>query len=296
MRPATEGASGQGPPYDYSPIVSRPPLEWPGGAKVAFYVGLNMERFAIDRPGTTIAPVTADVVPDPLNYGWRDYGMRVGIWRTIQLLDRLGVPCTAIIDAAAARHYPEVVDAGRDRNWTWVAHGRDTVLLPYAVDDRESERRYLQEMVATLEAVLPQRPRGWLGPVLTETFDTPELLRELGFDYVLDWCCDDRPFPLRIPGLISVPYSVEVNDIVLFLQRGLTGEQFVALVLDQLDALLADGDGRVMALALHPFVVGQPFRHKHLARLLEVVAGTPGVWLTTTDRIADHFIGESAST
>jgi peptidoglycan/xylan/chitin deacetylase (PgdA/CDA1 family) len=280
------------PPYDYSPIVARPPLRLPGDAKVAFYLGLNVERFPIDRPGTSISGVTRDLVPDPMNWGWRDYGVRVGIWRMIELLDRLGIPASTIIDSDACRHYPEIVQAGRERDWAWIAHGQSNTTLQHAVGDREAERRYLAEMVATLDETLPSRPRGWLGPALTETFHTPELLRELGFTYLLDWCCDDQPFALRVPGMISVPYAIELNDITLFLGRGLSGEDFVTMVLDQLDQLLSEGGGRVMALGLHPFIVGQPFRHIHLARLLERIVDTPGVWVTTSDAIAELYLQE----
>jgi peptidoglycan/xylan/chitin deacetylase (PgdA/CDA1 family) len=282
-----------GAPYEHSPIVARPPLHWPGGARVAFYLGLNVEAFSVDRPGTSISAVTRGLVPDPMNYGWRDYGVRVGIWRMIELLDRLGIVPSVVIDSVACHRYPEIVQAGRERDWAWVAHGRFNADVMNAFDDPAAERAYLAEMVAELDAALPSRPRGWLGPALTESFATPALLRELGFTYLLDWCCDDQPFPLTVPGMISVPYAVELNDILLFLGRSLSGEDFVTMVLDQLEQLLADaseGRGRVMALAVHPFIVGQPFRHKYLERLLERIASTDGVWLTTSDAIAHQYL------
>jgi allantoinase len=150
----------------------------------------------------------------------------------------------------------------------------------------------LQETVTEIEAATTIRPRGWLGPALTETFNTPRLLRDLGLTYVLDWACDDQPFPLTIPGMIAIPYDVETNDITSFLGRGMQGPEYEQMLLDQLEQLLAEGEatGKVMCLALHTFIIGQPFRFKYLKRALAQIASAPGVWLTTTDRIADHFL------
>jgi hypothetical protein len=133
---------------------------------------------------------------------------------------------------------------------------------------------------------------GWLGPALTETFATPALLKELGFTYTLDWCNDDQPFELNVPGVISVPYSIEVNDITMFVGRNLSGPEFVRVVHDQVDQLLADSadNGRVMALPIHPFIVCQPFRHRYLVEALEYICSRPEVWLTTSDAIAEHFL------
>jgi allantoinase len=147
--------------------------------------------------------------------------------------------------------------------------------------------------VETIARATGGRPRGWLGPGLTETYNTPRLLRELGLTYILDWTADDQPFALSVDGLLSVPYTVELNDLGLFLSRGLTGPQFVQLVKDQLEQLLADaeatGAGRVLPLALHPFVIGQAFRAKYLDQALDHIVHHPGVWVTTSDEIAAHY-------
>ncbi|MEU4204975.1 polysaccharide deacetylase family protein [Streptomyces sp. NPDC039022] len=276
--------------FDYSPIVEREPIHWPGGARVAFYVGLNVEHYRIDRPSTSIFPGTAALAPDPLNYGWRDYGPRVGIWRLIESLDRYGLRASVMLNSDVTRHYPQIVEAGRARGWTWIAHGRDnsTFQADMSVED---ERAYLTEVVHTIEKATGRRPRGWLGPALTETFRTPGLLAELGLDYVLDWANDDQPYRLNVPGMLSVPYSIEVNDISLFVGKSLSGPDFVRIVKDQLDQLYADSatSGRVMSLVLHPFVINQPFRHKYLDQALEHIANHPGVWLTTSDEIAEHY-------
>ncbi|SFO34107.1 Polysaccharide deacetylase [Actinomadura madurae] len=280
--------------YDYSPITERPPLHWPADAKVAVYVGLNIEHFLIDRPSTSIWPGTADLVPDPLNHGWRDYGTRVGIWRTIESMDRHGVRPSVLLNSAVAEHYPQIIQAGLDRDWAWLAHGRTNSILHTGMD-RDEERRFLDEVVGTIADATGRRPRGWLGPGLTETFHTPELLAELGLSYVLDWTNDDQPYRLKVPGMISVPYTVELNDLLLF-GRGFTGPEFLQAVKDQYEQLRADSEtsGRVMALALHPFVIGQPYRHKYLDQALEFLASQPDAWLTTSDDIAEHYLATTA--
>ncbi|AKA01823.1 polysaccharide deacetylase family protein [Streptomyces noursei] len=276
--------------YDYSPITERDPIAWPGGARIAFYVGLNVEHYQVDRPSTSIFPGTAGLAPDPLNYGWRDYGPRVGIWRLIESLDRHGMRASVMLNSDVGDRYPQIVEAGRARNWAWIAHGKNNSLFQADMSPDE-ERAYLAEVVGTIERTTGHRPRGWLGPALTETFRTPELLAELGLDYVLDWSNDDQPYRLNVPGMLSVPYSIEVNDISLFVGKSLSGPDFVQIVKDQLDQLHEDaaGSGRVMSLVLHPFVINQPFRHKYLDQALEYVAQHPGVWLTTSDEIAEHY-------
>jgi peptidoglycan/xylan/chitin deacetylase (PgdA/CDA1 family) len=283
--------------FDYSPIVDRDPVAWPNGARVAVYVGLNIEHFHIDRPSTSLHEGTAGLVPDPLNYGWRDYGARVGIWRLIDALDRHGVRASAIVNADVVDRYPQIIEAGRARDWAWVAHGRTNSELHtgMGIDD---ERQALTEIVGTIERATGQRPSGWLGPGLSETFETPRLLAELGLSYVLDWTNDDQPYRLNVPGMLSVPYSVELNDLGLFTFKNTSGPEFVRIVRDQLEQLYADAaaGGRVMAIALHAFVTGQPFRAKYLDEALAYVAAHEGVWLTTSDEIAKHFAADGSRT
>lgn len=276
--------------YDYSAIVNRPAIHWPGGKRVAFYVAVNVEYYLVDKPSTSIFPGTSDLIPDPLNFGWRDYGLRVGIWRMMQALDTNGIRASVMLNSDVCAARPQVLSAGRERGWCWVAHGRNNSTLSSHMNQDE-EKRYLADVVETLERSTGTRPKGWLGPALTETFNTPALLAELGLWYVLDWACDDQPFRLKVPGMISVPYSIELNDVVLFGAAGYTGEQFVQLVQDEYAQLHHDSadSGRVMALCLHPFVIGQPFRHRYLEEVLEFITAQEDVWLTTSDEIAAHY-------
>ncbi|MCW2636066.1 MAG: hypothetical protein JWQ99_2433 [Blastococcus sp.] len=276
--------------FPYSPITERPAIQWPGGARVAFYLGLNIEHYQVDRPSTSIFGGTAGLAPDPLNYGWRDYGPRVGIWRLIESLDRHGVPASVLLNSDVCARYPQIMRAGLDRNWAWLAHGRDNSTFQAGMS-RDEERAYLTEVVTTIEKATGRRPQGWLGPALTETFETPSLLAELGLGYTLDWTNDDQPYELSVPGMLSVPYSIEMNDVTLFVSKSYTGPQFLEAVKDQLDQIYADSadSGRVMALCVHPFSVNQPFRHKYFDQALQYIAGHEGVWLTTSDEIAAAY-------
>lgn len=282
--------------YDDSPIVDRPPLHWPGGARIAFYVAVNVEHYQLDHASTSLASDTAGLVPDPLNHGWRDYGPRVGIWRMIETLDHLGLRASAPLNSQVCQRYPRIIEAGCARDWTWIAHGRDNSTLQQRIP-AEDEAAYLSDVVETIEGATGRRPRGWLGPALTESPHTPRMLADLGLRYLLDWCNDDQPFRLNVGNLLSVPYAIELNDLTLFGSKGFTGPQFRDAVIDQFEQLYSESadSGRVMALCLHPFVVNQPFRHKYLVQALEHIVGHAGVWLTTSDEIAEHYEQASGS-
>lgn len=281
--------------YNYSPIAGRPMIRWPGGKRLAFYVGLNVEYYCMDRPSVSIFSGTASLVPDPLNQGWRDYGPRVGFWRTLEVLDELGMPASVLVNSDVVHKYPQIIAAGVERDWAWVAHGKENSTLQTAMDP-DSERGYLSEVIAEIQSATGQRPRGWLGPALTETFSTTQLLADLGLDYTLDWTCDDQPFQMNVERdrpFLSVPYSIELNDITLFLGKALSGPDFVRMVTDQFDQLYRDSvaTGRVMALCLHPFIIGQPFRHKYLIEALKYIADhRDAIWITTSDEIASFYL------
>ena len=280
--------------YSHSPIIKRPKMELPNGARLAFWVGLNIEHFELDKPSTSLFDATATLVPDPLNYGWRDYAPRVAVWRVMEILDKHGLRASVLLNSDVCKYYPEIVEEGNKRNWTWLAHGKNNSTLQVGMN-LEQERAYLTDIVDTLKKSTGKSPKGWLGPALSETMNTPDLLEELGLTYLCDWCNDDQPYKLNTKGgkMISVPYSIEVNDIPLFVGKSLTGPDFVQIVKDQFDVLYEEGKttGRVMCLALHPFVIGQPFRSKYLDEALRYIKGHGEVWFPTSDEIADWYQG-----
>jgi allantoinase len=277
------------PPFRYWPEPARPALEWPDGARMAVWIAVNLEHYPIDKPGLSIVPPTVGLVPDPANYGWRDYGVRVGIWRLIDVLDAHGIPVSAPIHSAVCERYPQIVEAGTERDWAWIAHGRDNSVFETDMSPDE-ERDYLAEVVEATAAGTGSSPKGWLGPALTETFATPRLLAELGLSYVLDWCNDDQPYPLDVEGMISLPYSIEANDIPLLITKGYDGQAFERTLVDQFDGLYELETPTVMSIALHPFLVGQPFRLSYLDRALAHMRQRSDVWWATSDEIADWYL------
>lgn len=291
----------QGNPfYDYHPIVDRPPLSWPDGKRLAVYVGLNVEYYAFGEGSVGVFDAVASRPVDPINASWRDYGARVGVWRIAELLGRLGVTPSVLLNSDVCEAYPQIIEAGRKAQWCWVAHGKNNSMFagPAAPSlNFEAERRYLGDIYDTIEGATGQRPKGWLGPLgLSQTDNTTRLLGEQGASYVLDWACDDQPFRLHEDkgGLIAVPYSFEINDLPLFLRTGCDGEAFAQAIRHACDQLLADAESaaRVLPICIHPFVVGQPARFKPFADALAAITGRDDIWLTTSDEIAAVFAAQ----
>ena len=284
-------ASGR--PYRYSPLPSRPVLRWPNGARLAVYVALNVEHYESGRPALSLFQGTASFSPDPLNEGWRDYGPRVGIWRLIEILDRLELPVSAPVNSDVCREYPEIVAAGVERGWAWIGHGKNNSTLQIGMDE-DAERAYVADVLDTIAAATRARPRGWLGPALTESPATLRILSELGVNYVLDWSHDDQPGRLELPSgrPVTVPYASELNDIPALLLHGMTGAEFAEEIVSAFNALYAASEetGLVFSLGLHPFLSGQPQRIEHVARALEHLRRPDGVWLTTAEAIADAYL------
>lgn len=280
--------------FDYAPVTERE-FDLPNGENVAVWVIPNVEHYKIDVPSTAIYPPGTEYTPDVLNYGWRDYGPRAGIWRLMDVLDDHDIRATVALNAEVCDHQPEIVEAGMERDWEFMGHG--TTNARPLVDLEEGEER--DQIEATRDHIAEftgEQPRGWLGPELAETFNTPDLLAESGFDYVCDWCNDDQPYEMKVRNeeLISMPYSIEINDIPMFLTYGMTGPQFEQAVKDQFDVLYAegeaDGNAKVMAIALHPFLIGLPFRSKYLDNALDYITDHERVWMATGGEIADRYI------
>jgi len=280
--------------YDYSAIIDRDPLKLPNGARVAVVPYINIEHFPEDIPGTALVPGTAGFTPDPLNYGWRDYGNRVGLWRMMEIMDPLGMRATVCLNSDIIREYPRIIEEGQKRNWAWIGHGINNApanFLSGIEEDREKE--IIGEVLEDMEKALGKKTKGWLGPFLVETMNTPNILAEFGVQYLCDFCADDQPFKFNTKSgsLISVPYTVELNDIPAFLSLGVTGNAFGDMIIDQFDVLYDEGatNARIMPICLHNFLVGVPFRAKHLKRAFEYIAGHSDVWLTTGDEVNDWY-------
>lgn len=287
------------PLYDYSAIINRPNLELPGGKKLAVIAGISVEHYTWARPALSVAQFTAELVPDPLNYGWREYGPRVGIFRLTELFDRYGLRPTMLINSEVCERHPAIIEEIVKRDWGCVGHGANNSTWLVGME-RDDERAYLEQVTDQIEQATGTRPRGWLGPALTEGPNTNELLAELGYTHTMNWGIDDEPVRLKIAdgNFLAMPYSTELNDLPFFVLQGQSAADFAEALIDQFDQLLAEGAERprIMSFGLHPFLAGQPWRAKHLARALEhMSAHADDVWFATSDEIADWYLGTTAA-
>jgi peptidoglycan/xylan/chitin deacetylase (PgdA/CDA1 family) len=287
-------ARTQTPHYEYVPIIDRPALELPGGARVAVLPYVNLEHFPHDLPGTAIIPGTQRFNPDPLNYGWRDYGNRVGLWRIVELMDECGMRGTVCLNSDVIREYPRILEETLARNWAFMGHGMNNAPANFLSGiDEEREREIVSGVLDAIRVATGRRTKGWISPFLTHTNNTPRILAELGVEYLCDYTADDHPFPLRVPNgsLLAMPYSLELNDVPAFQNIGLSSEAFGDMIVDQFDVLYEEGasNARCMPICLHTFWVGQPNKFKHLRRAFEYIARHRDVWLATADEVNDWY-------
>lgn len=280
--------------FAYSAITDRKDYRWPDGCGLAVYLGFNVEHFAFGEGlGAKIGPASPE--PDVLNYSWREYGNRVGAWRCLDLFEQLGMPTGAIINTALYEHCPSLVQAFVDRGDELIGHG-------YTNAERQGQWQEAREkslLVTCREQIQARSGRavaGWLSPWISESHVTPDLLAECGYTYNLNWCHDDQPVWMQTRdgrGIWSVPYPQELNDIPMIMARLLDGKVFADMIIDQFDEMLEQSRRQplVMGIALHPYLVGQPYRLRHLRRALQHIARVrdrAGVWLTTPGQIAAH--------
>jgi allantoinase len=276
--------------YPYSPITARPAYDWPDGKRLAVYVGLNLEWFAFGEGlGAELAP--GGPQPDVLNYAWRDYGNRVGVFRLAELFGELNWPVSLLANADMIVHAPQAIEAFPRAEI--VGHGRTNTERQGTLSEAE-ERALIVETAESLEKFSGIRPRGWLGPWISQSHLTPDLLHEAGYTYLLDWCHDDQPvwMKTRSGRILSVPYPQELNDIPQIVARKREGAEFADMIVDTFEVMQHECAKRplVMGIALHPYIVGWPHRFKHLARALKHITARADqrVWFATSGAIAAH--------
>jgi peptidoglycan/xylan/chitin deacetylase (PgdA/CDA1 family) len=277
--------------YDYWPIRGRPKYLWPNGARLAVYIAINLEHFAFGEGlGAELAP--GGPQPDVLNYAWRDYGNRVGVWRLIDLMDALAMPATVLINSDIYARAPGLAEAFRARGDEFVGHGRSNSERQ-GVLDSGAEAALIAEATAILTREEGLTPKGWLGPWISQSRFTPDLLAQAGYQYLLDWCMDDQPVFMRTRHgpILAVPYPQEINDIPMIVGRKIEGPAFAQMIVDHFDEMLEQSarEPLVMGVALHPYIVGQPHRLRHLRRALAHIAEhRDRIWLTNAGAIAAH--------
>jgi peptidoglycan/xylan/chitin deacetylase (PgdA/CDA1 family) len=282
----------------YEPIHRRPPLTLPGGARVAVWTIVNIENW---DPGAAMPravlppPMGQPRLPDIPNWAWHEYGMRVGFWRFLEALQSRGLKATLALSGTACELYREACEAALAAGWEFMGHGYRQQPM-HSLDDQA------QAIGATIDAIRTftgKPPRGWESPGLTETDETLDLLHDAGIEYVADWVLDDLPVPLRTRGgsIVSVPYTVELNDVVISAVQQQPSDELLRRGRDQFDRLYQEGAGspRVMAISIHPYLTGVPHRIKYLEALYDYILGHEGVAMWTGEQIFDWYRSEAGN-
>lgn len=281
------------PRYSYSPIAARPRWRLPGGARVALWVVPNVEHYELlPDPVRLRDPWPRTPHPDVLGYSVRDYGNRVGVWRLFGAMDRLGIRCTVSLNLAVCEHYPEIWRAIEDRRWDVMCHGLYNTRYHWGLAE-DDERAEIGRCVGLFRRLAGRDLPGWFSPGVSNTLNTPDLVAEAGIRYCCDFYHDDQPTPLRVRGgwtLVSVPYTMDLNDAVLY-RYDTEGAEFARMIRDHFETVWREGaeQPRVMCIALHPYIVGQPHRIRHLERALSEILARDGVWLATGLEIAEWY-------
>jgi allantoinase len=283
---------------DYSAIVDRPPLKLPGGARLIFWTIVNLEVWDIGKPmarQVLPAPTGAPMLPDVPNWSWHEYGMRVGVWRFFDLFARLGIKPTLSINARVCEDYTRVAQQAKDAGWEFMGHSYEQGPIHKEPD----QAAMIARSMGILEKFTGKKPVGWLGPGLTQTFETPELLAAAGVRYIGDWVYDDEPTVIRTGKgpLVTLPYSVELNDIPMMLVQHHESDYLQKRTIDQFDRLYAEGENRakIIALAIHPYISGQPHRIKYLEQIYDYVGRHEGVLHWNGEQILDWYEAQTGA-
>ena len=286
-------------PHDriaYSPITDRPALRLPGGARLAVWVIVNVEEWDIDQPmprTVLTPPAGGSPSPDIPNWAWHEYGNRVGFWRMLEVFDQHAIPAVLAVNGACLATYPQIAQAALKRHWEFLGHGFIQKNMQ-KVDDEAEAIRLTTEAIQSLTG---RPPRGWLGPGLTETWQTPDLLQEAGYDYVCDWVLDDQPIDLATRSgktIAGIPYTQECNDVAMMLIQHHSAREYYDRAMDQFEQLHHDArdSARVMALVVHPYIMGAPHRLKWFRKVIEELTQREDVVFWTGSQILDWYRDE----
>jgi allantoinase len=281
--------------YDYIPLPERKDYSWPGQKRLAFVVTTNIECFAFGA-GMGHDPAKTGEPQTHRNYSWRDYGNRIGIWRFLEMFDELKLPAAHNVNSLVYEYAPQVMDALRRRGDELVAHGRTNAENLRGLWEADEER-IIGEVVAAFVRHEGKPPMGWMGPGAYETAHTPDLLKEAGFKYLMDWPMDDQPVWLRTRSgpILSVPYPIELNDSQVITHRKQDGREFCDMIVDQFDEMIDQcvAHPLVMNVSIHPNIFGQPFRLRNLRLALRHCLEHPHkdrVWLARPCEVAEHCL------
>jgi allantoinase len=279
-------------PFPYVPTIDRPPIRWPNGARVAVWVAVNLEFFPLDEP----VPQAGGAVPNVPGWSRTDYGNRVGVFRVMEVMKRLGVPGTAALNAEICDHHPRIVEELMKLDWGVIGHCQSNT-RPLDKVPADQERNVIAETLSVIEKATGQRPTGWLGASMAETWDTLEHLSNEGITYTADWLNDDQPFLLDVATkdgspMAALPFGGETHDKGAFTRRGFTPDDYADMLIRTFDTLYREGkeSGRVMPMAIHPFVIGVPHRIGAFEAVLTHITSHDDVWCATSDEIIAQYL------
>jgi peptidoglycan/xylan/chitin deacetylase (PgdA/CDA1 family) len=269
--------------YDYSAIAKRPDYSFPDGRRLAVHFCLNLEHFSFGE-GLGNDYGTNQPQPNVRSYAWRDYGNRVGAWRLLELAEAYDLPYGVLLNTALYDYCPELVAAFSARGDEIVGHGRTNSERQIDMSMAE-ERACLQEVSEAIERHEGKKPGGWLAPYVCQTQHTPELLKQAGYRYMMDWPLDDQPIWFRTADgpLLSIPYAHDLNDSLEVVTRRTSSQVLCENLIDQFDEMLAESARRplVMGVVLHSFILGQPHRLRRFRSVVEhILKHRDRVWIT----------------
>lgn len=278
--------------YDFLPYPGRPKIVWPGGKKIAVWIAPNIEFYEYAPPGNPTRTPWPRPLPDVLAYSHRDYGNRAGWQRMMAAMDAAGFRGSVSLNVALCDHHPEIIRACADRGWEFFSHGIYNTRYVYNMTP-EQEREIIRDAFDTVRRHTGQQLAGWLSPALSNNMWTMDILAEAGIRYTCDLFHDDQPMPVKVTSgsLISMPYSLEMNDVIVYNSQLATPRHYGEMIRRQFDQLRAEGDdsGTVMCIPLHPYLVGQPHRIDAFAEAIAYIAGHDDAWLTTGREIAEAY-------
>ncbi len=296
MQPQTYG------PYPFVPISERKGFRWPNGARIALWVIPNIEFFHLDdpMPGTNNERIVRAHarIPNVRNWTFRDYGNRVGVWRFMEMLSRHGIRGTAALNSDVCIHHPQIMEATMKLGWEFMGHCQTNAVRINEMEP-EREKEAIHNTLEIIAKTTGKKPAGWLGAGLAETWNTVEFLADEGCLYVADWVADDLPFRMNLGDktIYSIPYSLHCNDTPQFFDQKQSAAEFGEVLRQQFDCLYREGaeTSRVMAIALHPFVSGAPYRIGAIDAALDYICSHEGVWLATGEEIIRAYIASGAT-
>lgn len=286
--------------YPASSLRDREPVAWPGGKSVAITLLVNLEWFPI-TPSHASFPAPGHMqtpYPDFRHYTAREYGTRVGFYRLLDAFAKAGARVTVATNAAIATRYPSIIADIVSGGHEILAHSTDmngTIASGLA---EEEERRLIVEARDTLAGAIGHAPRGWQSIARSQSWNTPKLLVEEGFDYMCDWVNDDLPYLARTDAgtIVSLPFNHELSDRQIIGVQQQSIESLAQQVKDAFEWLRGEANqygGRVLPLTLTPYISGLPYRVQAVEDLLAWLGSQQEGWFATAGEIVDCWSSQA---